>query len=213
MDLFFLETFKVKHNEENDIEIKEIKEDNDLYFNDEPRIEFFFQDKENGFNYVSKETYNNFLNKEIKRNNKDKKVLIYTRVSSNERRDNLNTQISRVVNFANMNGYKVSKIVKEIGSGFNDNRKELNKILKDLDFDILIIEHKDRLTRVGFNYLNELLLKLNKEIIVVNEVDTNEKDIIQDFISIITSYTSRIYGNRRKNRKSLDFIKELKEVK
>jgi putative resolvase len=63
---------------------------------------------------------------------------------------------------------------------------------------------------VGFNHIETLLLKLNKKIEVVNNVDTDEKDIIQDFISIITSYTSRIYGNRRKNRKTEELIKELK---
>jgi predicted site-specific integrase-resolvase len=75
---------------------------------------------------------------------------------------------------------------------------------------ILLVEHKDRLTRVGFNYLETLLNKLDKKIEVVNSVDTDEKDIIQDFISIITSYTARIYGKRWTKRKTAELIKELK---
>ncbi len=177
----------------------------------EGRLEFI-KDKTNGFNYVSPETYNKLLNINTEKKNSDKIVFIYSRVSSNDRKKGLDTQIERLVNYANINGYKVSKSFKEVGSGFNDNRKQLSKILLDLDFDILMVEHKDRLTRVGFNYIEGLLSKLGKEIIVVNEVDTDEKDIVQDFISIITSYTSRIYGNRRKNRKSLDFVDELKEI-
>lgn len=169
----------------------------------------FIKDEKNGYNYVSIETYNKFMNYNEEKKNIEKKVVIYTRVSSNERKNNLITQSERLINFANSNGYKVNKVVKEIGSGFNDNRKELNKLLEDLNFDILIIEHKDRLTRVGFHYIENLLNKLNKEIIVVNEVDNEEKDIVQDFISIITSYTSRIYGNRRKNIKSIEFINDL----
>jgi putative resolvase len=175
----------------------------------EGKIEFI-KNEENGYNYVSEETYNKFLNINQNKTLKEKIVYIYTRVSSPERKNNLDTQAERLLNYANINGMKVNKIYKEIGSGFNDNRKILNQIIEELKFDILIIEHKDRLTRIGFHYLENLLKKLNKEIIVVNNVDIEEKDIIQDFISIITSYTSRIYGNRRKNRKSLELIKELK---
>ena len=58
--------------------------------------------------------------------------------------------------------------------------------------------------------MNTLLNKLGKRIEVVNNVDTDEKDIIQDFISIITSYTARIYGKRRTERKTEELIKELK---
>ena len=68
------------------------------------------------------------------------------------------------------------------------------------------------MTRVGFKYLETLLIKLGRKIEVVNNVDTDEKDIIQDFISIITSYTARIYGKRRTKRKTEELIKELKET-
>jgi predicted site-specific integrase-resolvase len=145
----------------------------------------------------------------IEEEKKELKVYVYTRVSSAERKNNLESQAGRAVQYANAKGYKVEKIYKEVASGFNDDRKILNRILEELEFDILIVEHKDRLTRVGFNYLRSLLKKMGKEIIVINEVDLEEKDIIQDLISIITSYTARIYGNRRKERKSAEFIQEL----
>lgn len=175
------------------------------------RIEFIKD--ENGYNYVSEETYNEFTLKKGNKEKKEKIVYIYTRVSTPERRNNLETQVERVLTFANANGYKIERIFKEIGSGFNDNRKQLSKILEELEFDILIVEHKDRLTRVGFHYIENLLKKLGKEIIIVNNVDIEEKDIVQDFISIITSYTARIYGHRRKERKSIEFITELKKEK
>jgi len=62
---------------------------------------------------------------------------------------------------------------------------------------------------LGFNYLEVLLNKNNKKIEVVNFVDTDEEDIIQDFVSIITSYCARIYGKRRSKRKTEKLIKEL----
>ncbi len=179
---------------------------NTLYtWNKEGKIEFV---KVNKLNYVTRETYNRLMN--IREDKKEEKVIIYCRVSTATRKNNLETQKDRLINFANARGYKVHKVYTEIGSGFNDNRKKLQKILDDQDFTILLVEHKDRLTRVGFNYLETLLNKLGRRIEVVNSVDTDEKDIIQDFISIITSCTARIYGKRRTKRKTEELIKELK---
>ena len=179
---------------------------NTLYtWNKEGKIEFV---KVNKLNYVTRETYNRLMN--IREEKKEEKVIIYCRVSTPTRKNNLETQKNRLISFANAKGYKVHKVYTEIGSGFNDNRKKLQKILDDQDFTILLVEHKERLTRVGFNYLETLLNKLGKKIEVVNSVDTDEKDIIQDFISIITSYTARIYGKKRTKRKTEELIKELK---
>ena len=60
-------------------------------------------------------------------------------------------------------------------------------------------------------YLMTKLNKLGKKIEVINSVDTDEKDIIQDFISIITSYTARIYGKRRTKRKTEELKRKSKE--
>ena len=53
-------------------------------------------------------------------------------------------------------------------------------------------------------------LKDGRTIEVVNEVDTDEQDIIQDFVSIITSFCARLYGKRRSRRKTEQLIEELK---
>ena len=74
-----------------------------------------------------------------------------------------------------------------------------------------MIEHKDRLTRIGFNYIETLLKKDGKEIEVVNNAEDDKENIIQDFVSIITSYCARIYGNRRSKRKTEQLIKELEK--
>ncbi len=66
------------------------------------------------------------------------------------------------------------------------------------------------MTRFGFNYLEILLKYTNKSIEVVNNVDTEDEDIIQDFVSIITLYCARIYGKRRSKRRTEKLIEELK---
>lgn len=128
-------------------------------------------------------------------------LAIYARVSSNDKKDDLKRQVDRCEKFCFNKGLEVNKIYKEIASGMNDNRKELNKLLK-LNYKYIIIEHKDRMTRFGFNYLETLLNKLGTEIIVINRDTEDETDLIKDFISIITSYCCRLYGMRRcKNKK------------
>ena len=57
-------------------------------------------------------------------------------------------------------GYSVVRVVKELGNGVNDNRHLVVKLLQENDYDLVVCEHKDRLSRVGFNYL-KVLLTLN----------------------------------------------------
>jgi len=137
-------------------------------------------------------------------------VCIYARVSSAENRDNLDSQAERLKGYCLAKGYKIRKIIKEVGSGVNDNRKKLNALLSDDDYALIVIEHKDRLTRFGFNYIKLLLQKTGKNIEVVNEADNDKQDLIQDFTSIITSFCARIYGLRRSKRKTEKIIEELR---
>jgi len=141
------------------------------------------------------------------------KVCIYARVSSSENKDNLKRQSKQLEEYAIARGYQIYKVVEEIGSGVNDNRKKLTKLLKDKNYNKLIVEHKDRLTRFGFNYIQILFNQIGKEIEVVNEAKNNKQDLMQDFISIITSFCARLYGLRRSKRKTERIIKELKNEK
>ncbi len=141
------------------------------------------------------------------------KVCIYARVSSSENKSNLDAQAKRLQTYAVAKGYQIHKIVKEVGSGVNDNRKQLLKLLKDKGYKIILIEHKDRLTRFGFNYLALLAEEQGKTIEVVNVSLDDQSDLMQDFISIITSFCARLYGLRRSKRKTELIIKELVDEK
>lgn len=134
-------------------------------------------------------------------------VFVYARVSSHERKDCLESQASRCVEFANVRGLTVDKVVKEIASGMNDKRPKLSQLL-DSNPTHIIVEHKDRLTRFGFNYLEKLLSKLGCEIIVLNKDSNDETDLMKDLISIITSFCCRLYGLRRGRKKT----KEMKGI-
>lgn len=121
--------------------------------------------------------------------------VIYARVSSHSRKNELQYQVDRISSFANLNGYQIHHVYKEIASGMNDNRTQLWKMLNS-NPSTIFIENKDRLTRFGFNYLKNLLEKLNIKIVVLN-VDTDETDLIKDLVSVITSFCCRLYGMRR----------------
>ena len=141
------------------------------------------------------------------------KIAIYCRVSSNENKPNLESQADRLTQYAIAKGYQIVYIVKEVGSGINDNRKKLLVLFDKDDWNTLVVEHKDRLTRFGFTYIETLLDKMYKRIEVVNIAENDKSDLVQDFISIITSFCARIYGLRRSKRKTEKLIKELKDDK
>jgi len=139
----------------------------------------------------------------------EKKVAIYTRVSASENKDNLETQAKRLMDYCAAKGYPIAACVKEIGSGVNDTRPKLMKLITDPTIQLIVVEHKDRLTRFGFNYLEKLLAMQGRRIEVINGVDVGKEDLIQDFVSIITSFCARLYGQRRSKRKTERIIAEL----
>ena len=128
---------------------------------------------------------------------KTNRVAIYARVSDNDSKDNLAKQKERLENYATMRGYRIVKSIKEVGSGLNDSRTKLVKLLENPnEYDILLVEHKDRLTRFGFNYIATLLKSMNKRVEVANATEENS-NLIEDIISIVYSFSVRLYGSRR----------------
>lgn len=142
-------------------------------------------------------------------------TIVYARVSSSKQRNtNLETQAERLTQFAIANGWVVDKVIKEVGSGLNDERKKLVELLlSDEPIARIIVEHKDSLTRFGFNYLEILAKKQGFEIIVVNQTVTDQEDLMQDFASIVTSFCARLYGGRRAKQKTEAIIQTLNKEK
>jgi putative resolvase len=136
-------------------------------------------------------------------------VVVYARVSANENRPNLDTQAERLSAYCAAKGWKVHKVVKEVGSGINDGRKKLLAILADPTVKIIVVEHKDRLTRFGFKYIETLLAIQGRSIEVVNITENPLEDLIADLVSIIYSFSARLYGQRRAKRKTEQIVKEL----
>ncbi len=141
--------------------------------------------------------------------NNQKLAVLYARVSNAENKTNLDTQLNRLRDYAIAKGYTIIKEVKETGSGLNDKRPLLEKILQADNWNVLVAEHKDRIARFGLNYLSIVLEKQGKKIEIINNVLDSRDDLMLDFVSIITSFTARLYGLRRSKRKTEQIIKEL----
>ena len=130
----------------------------------------------------------------------EKAVVIYARVSSNDRKEDLAGQVERLKSFASAKGWRVTRTVDEIGSGLNGRRKKLIRLLENPDERMILVEHKDRLSRFGFEFIEAALVSQGRNIIVTDEPEETG-DVWQDFVDVVTSMCARIYGRRgAKNR-------------
>ncbi len=82
-----------------------------------------------------------------------------------------------------------------MGSGLNGRRKKLLKLLKDPSVGEILVEHRDRLARFGFEYIEAAMMSQGRSIMVADETEEMD-DIWQDFIDVVTSMCARIHGRR-----------------
>ena len=139
-------------------------------------------------------------------------VAVYARVSSSENKAHLESQAARLTDSCMAKGWQVSKVAKEIGSGVNDARPKLVGLLEDVSIGVIVVEHKDRLTRFGFNDIETLLKKQQRRREVVNLAEGGQEDLMQDLVAIIDSFSARMYGVQRAKRMTEKIIKELQDA-
>ena len=125
---------------------------------------------------------------------------LYARVSGSDQKSDLDRQVARLTEYATANNMPIVSTVKEIGSGLNGHRKGLMGLLANTNAQIIIVEHRDRLMRFGFEYVEQALLAQGRKIVVVETQDVAD-DIVRDLHEIVVSVCARIYGKRSaKNR-------------
>jgi putative resolvase len=122
-------------------------------------------------------------------------TVVYCRVSSADQKDDLERQAGRVVAEATRRGMTVSRVVSEIGSGLNGNRAKLHKLLADPTVTTIVVEHRDRLARFGFEHLASALSATGRKIVVLNDEETTD-DLVRDITEVLTSMCARLYGKR-----------------
>ena len=126
-------------------------------------------------------------------------VALYARVSSADQKEVLERQMQRLRDYAAARGYQVTKTVSELASGLNDSRPKFLKLLTDASIGVIVVEHPDRATRFGLTYIEQLMQMQGRRLEVIFPSDTDH-DLVDDFIAVITSMASRIYGRRTSKR-------------
>ncbi|MFA5135624.1 MAG: IS607 family transposase [Patescibacteria group bacterium] len=125
----------------------------------------------------------------------ENKIALYGRVSSQDQSEDLTRQMERLRLFAAQKGLIVYKEVAEIASGLNDHRTKLLTLLQDPVITTVVVEHRDRLARFGVNTMEAILSAHGRKLLVMNEAE-EKHELVQDFIDVVTSMCSRIYGKR-----------------
>jgi putative resolvase len=135
-------------------------------------------------------------------------VAVYTRVSSHDQKQkgDLDRQKARVLEHCLKNKYNVEHIFTEVGSGMNDNRSKLKRLFHLVRSHLInrvVVEHKDRLTRFNFAYLQTFFSSHGVVIECIEEVlpKSYEAELVEDIISLMASMSAKIYGKRAANNR------------
>lgn len=172
--------------------------------------------------FLSRDQLINVLDKQglyFNDTNFTKKDVIYARVSSHDQKTHgdLDRQIQFLIN-ENSDLQNVL-VLSEVGSGLNDKRKKLQQLIKMVmndEVNRVFVTYRDRLTRFGFHYLETVFNAKGVEIVVVKqstEETSVEKELMNDMMSLIASFSGKLYGMRSKTnnlKKSYESENDLK---
>jgi len=129
----------------------------------------------------------------------ERKIIGYARVSSHTQKDDLERQIEAIMKYAKERGWNI-EILKDIGSGLNEDRKNFQKLLKmvmNKEVSKVIITYPDRLTRFGFKTLQQFFQSYGTEIIVIDQEEKEPREeLVEDLITIISHFAGKLYGMR-----------------
>ena len=131
----------------------------------------------------------------------DGRCVVYARVSSADRKDDLDRQVGRVVEWATQQGYRPDEVVKEVGSALNGKRARLRKLVADPTVSMIVVEHRERLIRFEFEYVEAALAGRGARILVMEEGEL-EDDLVRDVTEVMTWLCARLYGRRSARRRA-----------
>ena len=164
-----------------------------------------------GTRYYSQEQLNHFLGLKSK-DKLNKKTLGYCSVRSHQQTDDLERQIENVKTYMYAKGYQF-EIISDIGSGINYNKKGLNQLIDMItnsEVDKIVVLYKDRLIRFGYELIENLCDKYGTTIEIIDNTEkTEEQELVEDLIQIVTVFSCRLQGKRANKAKKM--IKELIE--
>ncbi|KHD06163.1 recombinase [Candidatus Thiomargarita nelsonii] len=131
----------------------------------------------------------------------DRKTIVYCRVSSAGQKNDLKSQIEAMEQFCLSSGITVDEWIQEIGGGMNFKRKKFLSLMYRIqmgEIRKLLIAHKDRLCRFGFDYFEWMAKENHCEIVIVNQESLSpQQEMVEDLMAIIHTFSCRLYGLRK----------------
>ena len=166
--------------------------------------------KSNGYRYYSEEDVLSYTKERDTK--KERKLVGYVRVSSKKQEDDLNRQKENLESYLKQTNQEY-EIVCDIGSGINYNKPGLKKLIEKInkkEVDEIVVLYKDRLLRYGFELIEYLAALNNVKIRVLDKTNqTEDEELVEDLVQIITDFSCKIQGKRKsKTKKILEEIKE-----
>lgn len=129
------------------------------------------------------------------------RTVCYARVGSSDRKADLTRQADRLKAFAINLGCEKPEVVTETGSGVDDRRRKLNRLLSDPTVGTIVVEHRDRLARMNAGLVESALKAQGRRIVVVDDTEPDD-DLARDMTEVLTSFCARLYGRRAAKRKA-----------
>lgn len=147
-----------------------------------------------------------------------KSDVIYCRVSSHDQqtKGDLDRQVVKLMEYAQSYQLQNPIILKEVGSGLNDNRKQIQRLIRMIlhhEVSRVFITYKDRLTRFGYHYLETICKECGVELHVMNDNETDksaQEEMVEDMMALIVSFSGKLYGMRSKAKKNI--IKQIENI-
>jgi len=131
----------------------------------------------------------------------ERKIIVYCRVSSSGQKNDLKSQVTAMEQFCIGGGIAIDEWIQEIGGGMNFKRKQFLSLMSRItsgEIQKVIVAHKDRLCRFGFDFFEYLANQNQCEIVVVNQQSLSpQQEMVEDLMAIIHTFSCRLYGLRK----------------
>ena len=171
--------------------------------------------KSNGYRYYSEESILSYTQE--RKTKKNLNVIGYARVTSKKQSDDLERQVENIKTYLS-NKYETFEIITDIGSGINYNKPGLLKLIEKInkkEVDLIVVLYKDRLLRFGFELVEHFANLNNVKIEILDKIDkTEDEELVEDLVQIITVFSCKIQGKRKGKTKQIlnELSQKIKET-
>lgn len=138
------------------------------------------------------------------------RTVCYARVSSSAQKTDLQRQGDRLKAFAFSMGVDAPEVVTEVGSGMDDKRRKLNKLLADPTVTTIIMEHRGRLACMNVGLVESALKAQGRRILVVDDTELGD-DLVQDITEVLTLFCARLYDRKSAKRRVQQALEALSQ--